>query len=468
MSFAEAQRVGAQQWANSRARVPRQASPKEGTLLTSFARGSLWLFAFTIPLENAFILPGVGTMGRLVGLGAFVIGVLAVLDSGKLRPLSATHLLMAAYVGWASITYFWSAAPDTTTEVLQSYVQLLAVVWLIWELVPQPHQQMRLMQAYLLGTAVFAITTIVQNYSDPSAFQRQVAFNINPNDAGLRLALSVPLAFYLAATEKRTLLAWLYRLQIMVAACGLFFTASRGALLALCVALLMIPLSFRMWTRRQRMTMGVAIAFAAIAAVTLVPSTAWQRMATAGTEIQSGTMNDRTVIWRTGLEVFADHPFIGVGAGGFGAGLQRKMSFSWAAHNTFLSVLVEQGVIGFAIFLFLLVTLAYSTFGIPVFERNLWLVMLSTWAVGVSAMTWENSKPTWFLFGLLSTSVAALAAASNRYSLARARAFWANRRAAQPVQVVQVADRMKAVRELHLKLQKAGIEASRPGQKAGS
>jgi O-antigen ligase len=458
MSFAEAQRVGARAWAGNRAQVPWQPAPKSGTLLTSIALGALWLFAFTIPLENAFILPGVGTMGRLVGLVTFVVGVLAVLDSGKLRSLSATHLLMAAFVAWASITYFWSAAPETTIEVLQSYIQLLAVVWLIWELAPQPQQQARLMQAYLLGTVVFAVTTILQN-PDGSAFQRQVAFNINPNDAGLRLALSVPIALYLAATERNGWLAWLYRLQIVVAGCGLFFTASRGALLALGVALLMIPLTFRMWTRRQRMTMGVAIAFAAIAAITIVPSTAWQRMATAGTEIQSGTMNDRTVIWRTGLEVFADHPFVGVGAGGFGAGLQRKMSFSWAAHNTFLSVLVELGVIGFAIFLFLLVTLAYSTLGIPAFERNLWLVMLSTWAVGVSAMTWENSKPTWFLFGLLAANVAALATASKRYSFAR---VFRARRAVQPMQVT---DRVQAVRELHLKLQNAGIEACRPGQK---
>jgi O-antigen ligase len=457
MSFTEAQRMGAQAWEVSRGRMPRRSEPKGGTLLTSFALGSLCLFVFTIPLESAFILPGVGTMGRVVGLGTFVTGLLAVLDTGKLRSLSPTHLLMAAFVGWASITYFWSVAPEATLEAILSYVQLLAVVWLIWELAPQPSQQRRLMQAYLLGTSVFAIATILQN-SDAAAFQRQVAFNINPNDAGLRLALSVPLAFYLAGSERNSLLAWLYRLQIVVAACGLFFTASRGALLALGVALLMIPLSFRMWTSRQRITMVVVIVIAAIAAVVLVPSSAWLRMASTGTEIQSGTMNDRTVIWHTGVELFGDRPFVGAGAGGFGAGLEHKMALSWVAHNTFLSVLVEQGVIGFAIFLFLLVTLAYGTLGLPAFERNMWLVMLSTWAVGVSAMTWENSKPTWFLFGLLSANLAALGAASNGYSLKRA--F----RARQAVPSKPVPSRIRLAHDRHLKLQKAGIESPRVGR----
>lgn len=461
MSFIEAQRMGAQAWEASRARMPRQSEPKGGTLLTSLALGSLCLFIFTIPVENAFILPGVGTAGRLVGLGAFVIGLVAVLDTGKLRAPSATHVLMAAFVGWASITYFWSAAPEATLEEILSYVQLLAVVWLIWELAPQPGQQRRLMQAYLLGTSVFAIATILQN-SDASAFQRQVAFNINPNDAGLRLALSVPLGLYLAGSEKNSLLAWLYRLQIVVAACGLFFTASRGALLALCVALLMIPLSFRRLTSRQRVTMGVAIVIAAIAAVVLVPSSAWLRMASAGTEIQSGTMNDRTVIWRTGVELFGDRPFTGVGAGGFAAGLQRKMAVSWVAHNTFLSVLVEQGAIGFAIFMFLLVTLAYGTLGLPAFERTLWLVMLATWAVGVSAMTWESSKPTWFLFGLLSCNVAALGAASNRYTWKRA--F----RSRQAVRSTPVPSRTRLARDLQPNFQETGFKSSRVGQKLES
>ncbi|MBI3668688.1 MAG: O-antigen ligase family protein [Acidobacteria bacterium] len=399
-----------------RARTTRPFAPKQGHLLASLAFAFLCLFVFAIPLENAIVLPGVGTMGRMVGLAAFGMGILAVLDTGKLRSLSLAHLLMAAFVVWTSLTYFWSGAPERTLEEILTYLQLLAMVWLIWQLAPQPRQLPRLMQAYLLGTAVSGIGTILQNMSSSSAVvQRYAAFNINPNDAGLRLALSVPLALYLAAVERGSLRAWLYRLHLVVAVWAISLTASRGALIALLAGLLMIPLSFRRWTFRQKVAMAVVMGIAAFTAVAVVPDSSWLRLGRIGAEISQGTMNKRTVIWQAGVDVFLEHPFEGVGAGVFGPSVQRELGVAWVAHNTFLSVLVEQGVVGFSIFLLLLLTMVFAALRMPPLERSLWIVMLLTWAVGVSAMTWEYSKPTWFLFGLLTSDISALSAASERY-----------------------------------------------------
>jgi hypothetical protein len=34
-------------------------------------------------------------------------------------------------------------------------------------------------------------------------------------------------------------------------------------------------------------------------------------------------------------------------------------------------------------------------------QKWVWVLMLATWAIGVSSLTWEYRKPTWFLFGML-------------------------------------------------------------------
>jgi O-antigen ligase len=143
---------------------------------------------------------------------------------------------------------------------------------------------------------------------------------------------------------------------------------------------------------------------------------------------------------------------VGVGAGAFPASISRDVVTAWVAHNTFLSILVELGVIGFAIFTALMVMMAWSALRLPLLERSLWLVMLLTWALGAFGMTWENTKPTWLLFSLVAVEVGALEFGKSKKTT--------NRAAFQPrgsqVRFDSARDRM--MRDLHVKLQKAGLE----------
>ena len=412
---------------------------EESSGLGKVAFASLWLLVFAIPWEDAITIADFGTTARLIGMLAGGLGILAIVERGRVRRLSLAHIIMALFVALAAVSYLWSLYPEGTQEQAFSYIQLLAMAWLIWELSPRAREQRRLMQAYLLGTCVSGIDTLYRYLShQESAYQRYAGARLDANDLGLIMALSIPVSYYLLI-ESKGKIAWVYTLQLVLAATTILLTASRGAALATLVAVAIVPLTHARLTTRQRIAVLLTVSLLAYGALAFVPSTSWDRLSTVPNEFAQGTLTGRTVIWKAGWELFRTHPFLGIGANAFRLIVSRVLAepihpdeYGRApappAHNTFLSVLVEQGVIGLTLFCALLGVLALSLRALPPFQQKLWIVCLGVWVVGVSSLTWEMRKPTWFFFGLLMAQCGSMAQKRRRRAPALAGAHDVNRR----------------------------------------
>jgi O-antigen ligase len=213
----------------------------------------------------------------------------------------------------------------------------------------------------------------------------------------------------------------LYRVQIVLVLATIVLTASRSAMVAACVAVLIVPCTFR-WLSPSNLWLNLTLAFLAVMfAGTLLPASSWARLSTTSDSIMNGTMNERTVIWSAGETVFRSHPFGGVGAGSFATGVEPLIGVSpirsmkeydetnsaYVAHNTFLSVLVETGLIGFVIFCTILLLLVRHILLMPPLEKWLWACTMLVWVTSVFVATWETRKPTWVLFSLLLTQATA-------------------------------------------------------------
>ncbi len=143
--------------------------------------------------------------------------------------------------------------------------------------------------------------------------------------------------------------------------------------------------------------MGCAIGMA----IYFVPPDTWQRLFRVGTDLTQGTMTHRTQIWSASMDVFREHPLIGVGADAHPAAVVRILARAMVAHNTFLSVLVELGVIGALLLAGLLAAAFYCAARMRGLERLFWSLVLLTWCIGAFAGTWEYRKATWFLFSMV-------------------------------------------------------------------
>jgi O-antigen ligase len=128
----------------------------------------------------------------------------------------------------------------------------------------------------------------------------------------------------------------------------------------------------------------------------------FQRFGTTTTELTEGDLNNRTKNWLEGLASFEKHPLMGIGSN-----MYRSInSLGKVAHNSYLSVLVEVGIIGFLLFGAILVIVLLHALRQTGWDRSFWLTQLAVWSLGAFTLTWEHRKSTWLFLGLIVASAA--------------------------------------------------------------
>ena len=378
------------------------------SILERIALVLLCLLVFSLPMEKAVEVPGIGTVSRVLGLAAFAAGAAAVARRRTLRTPNAALLLAGVFVLWSSATWFWSVNPAATAVRCATLVQLFAMLWLVWEIARSAAAQCWLMRSYVGGAVASSLWTVLRAARNEQTYYRRFATTgFDPNDLGLTLALAVPMVLYLLS-RSRGAVAWLLRAAAVVIIVAILLTASRTALIAAFLAfVLWLLLDWRGSTVAQRVTTAVLLSLLLVGAVRLAPRASRQRLATLPTELAGGTFHGRTRIWKTGLKLLKHHWAGGVGAAAYPAavhpwlGVPPIPGHEYTAHNTFLSVLVETGLPGFALFGLLLATLVWFAWMPGGSVRALWISALLVWGTGVSTLTWENRKPTWLVFALI-------------------------------------------------------------------
>jgi len=372
------------------------------------AWAALCVFVFSIPWEKSIQLPGIATLSHLIGVLAFAAAAVVAVRRGEIRRPNLALALAAVFVAWAGLTWFWSIDPGSTAHRAATFAELLAMTWLIWDSCRDGARQRVLMQAYVWGAVAASASGYFRYFNNQQTYwRRYAAAGFDPNDFGLILALSIPLALYLAMRPGWA--RWAYRLAVVAVIGAILLTASRMAMVTTFAAFV-----FPLWTWRQadwsqRLSSAGLLAVMLLGVFIFAPAPSRERLATITHEVTRGTLHDRTTIWKTGVKVLKQHPVVGIGAGAYPAAVRPWLGVPgvpghfYVAHNTFLSVLVECGAVGFVFYGLMLVVIVVFVWTMPPAERALWAVMLAVWAIGVSTLTWEQNKPSWLILALIMT-----------------------------------------------------------------
>jgi O-antigen ligase len=106
--------------------------------------------------------------------------------------------------------------------------------------------------------------------------------------------------------------------------------------------------------------------------------------------------------WIAGFHAFAYKPLAGYGTGGFIRAITPELGAdALVAHNSFISVLVEEGLIGLLLFCSMLLAVFRDLFDLPSLERRFALVQFATLGTALLPLTWEDQKSAWYVMAIL-------------------------------------------------------------------
>jgi O-antigen ligase len=347
-----------------------------------------WKAAFVCAVFALSIVALVSGSFRIEG-GAIFLPMLALAVLAFVQTLSLGSLEVVGLSVWNTI----SADPYQTRFFALQMLALTACLALFYRYANTEHRISVLVYTILAVAIASAIFGILRQTT-----QHQIGFVlpllkpaqgygqfINKNHFAylMEMSFGLGLGLALAGGVKRERLP-IYVALLLPIWTALVLSNSRGGILAMLVQIVVAAL-FLM--SRQSVALKAALVIVLVAGILF--GTLWvggDRLASnfeAATNELSTTRAgaSRNEIWRATLKMFAAHPILGVGLGGYWIGITAYHDASGLmtpqeAHNDYLELLSSGGIIGFAIGVWFVIAFVRAT------RRNLWAEDMRTVRLG--------------------------------------------------------------------------------------
>ena len=419
-------------------RLDEIASYGLAVLLFLVAVSFLPIAADVLSVKDALLAVGVPLLVGLSIIRAFWVGRLE-------WPVTLMNVGVVATLGWGLASIAWSQYRYLSVAEAGRLALYAGLYFVAMTAVRTPRSLLRVLDGVIAGAFVTGVYGLLQCFHvDPihwdvddvcSAFGNRTYFAsfivLTLPVVGARLLRASPRTEKPSQTgqprahpeESAPSLALRYTrvglyaaVLVMLLVC-LVRTATRAAIAGLIIGLGIAGVSC--WCRLRATTgtarppvsrRGPAIAVVlVVVAITLgcwsFPGRDRQRIASAISARLFGTEQLRMAHWRSAVDMFRVHPVVGVGLGTYRVYAAEGISSEWYrtapssgitlvpgdAHNEFLQVLAEQGVVGFGALLLLLLGFFRTSTRLFREAKDGRVALLSVaWTAGVIAFTFQN------------------------------------------------------------------------------
>jgi O-antigen ligase len=294
-----------------------------------------------------------------VGVVLLTIFYFLILKRGRFRVNKSLVLPYALYLLWGAFSLAFSADRNSGVRFFVALANPFAVYLLLSDVVKTKRQAQRCMWIIILATLIplavglYQATAGGRSYAVLGySYNRINATFAHPATYGMFLIFTVAplLALYFETKKLETKVLWTALLLLMMISALL--TYIRIAWIALLSAVTIIL------SRKNRFLLAVVLVAVVVLALS-VPSlrTRIGSVLTQDTKLtmsQDPSTRFRVLAWNLALELFAQRPILGAGMGSYFPASAQLFSEATSPHNEYLRVLAETGVVGLALFVWVL------------------------------------------------------------------------------------------------------------------
>ena len=290
----------------------------------------------------------------------------------------------------------------TLNQYFNSFFALYLMIFFLNEIEHPENFVVGILLFLLLAEIYFSFLPIINDISSGTLMFRSMSYSglaANINITSFSLALKIPILFYLIIKAKNFYKKICLSIVLIISLNIIYILGTRGALLGLLISIgayMFYLIIYRKKIKNNLRSLYLIFTSVFISIIFNLISSSYDnstsvidRASTISISTNDGSVNQRLRYYKQGLNQFLESPFFGVGIGYWkikSISYDKNDIFGYTvpyhAHNDFIQILVEQGILGFAFYLLVFLSFVFIILKEKlIYKNDLYIFILGSFLV---------------------------------------------------------------------------------------